>query len=666
MAKLQIITDTNNKEVIELTRQNYTIGRGDSNSIQLSDTRASRLHAKIYRESGHYYIEDINSSNGIIINKRKLKRNTRYKLCNNDEIQIGNTKIIIKDLSENTSAPSIPEFNEYNQGGMLFDTSEYDLSATLDASRSLAQLSKEDYHDSETIVKAIKRLEAMCIISEAIGNIINIDKLMNKVIDTVFGIFPKADRLFILLKEGDNYNPIAARSRNNPKHNLNKLIISTTVLRTCTTTLTSVLSNNTSKDKRFNSAISIAKLAIKSLICSPLVINNELLGVIQIERTNSSYEFDKTDLQILTGISGQIAIAVKNISLANEIDKESTQRASLQRYFSPNMVEMLINGDINTELGGKSYNGTVFFSDIIGFTAMSEKMKVEDVVTCLNHYLTIMQNIIYKNMGNVDKFGGDAIMAFWSIPKHQKDDEFNAVLTGIQMQIELYSFNLELKHKDLDAIHMGIGINTGSFIAGNIGSEDKIEFTLIGDNVNLAARIEAQTCKTQVICSEETFKLVSSKVTSVKLPKAILKGKSDPLQTYSIRGIEISNGKMLTNIPVRIITNDNPLPDELFILTEVNNNTSGKEVTITADIELSIFDKIKLKCCLNEYHDCIEFTGEIIDATAKEALYGEKYTEYRLNNIQGDKFLEIMTPGFNYKTKLTWEQMPRERKIEGN
>lgn len=666
MAKLQIITDTNHKEVVELTRPNYTIGRGDSNSIQLSDAQASRQHAKIYIENDEYYIQDLNSSNGTIINKRKIRSNIRHKLSSNDEIQIGNTKIFIKDLPEATQAFSNPEFKEYSEDGMLFDASKYNLSATLDASISLAQLSKEDYHNSETISKAIKRLEAMCIISEAVGNIINIDELMNKVIDTVFGIFTKADRLFILLKEGNDYRPIAARSCNNHEQNLNELIISTTVLHTCTEKLISVLSNNTSKDERFNSAKSITELSIKSLICSPLIIKNELLGVIQVERTSSSDEFDETDLQIITGISGQIASAVKNISLAKEIDKESTQRANLQRYFSPNMVEMLINGDINTELGGKSYNGTVFFSDIIGFTAMSEKMKAEEVVICLNQYFTIMQNIIYKNKGNVDKFGGDAIMAFWSIPERQKNDEFNAVLTGIQMQAALYPFNLELKDKDLGFIHMGIGINSGSFIAGNIGSEDKIEFTLIGDNVNLAARIEDLTSKTQVMCSEETFRLISSKVTSVKLPEILLKGKSAPLQIYSIRGIEVSNKRILTNIPVKIATNDKPQPNELFILTEVNNIISGAEAIITTDMKFAISEKIKLKCCLNEYHDCIEFTGEIISATTKKSLSGRKYTEYRMNNIQGEKFLEIMTPGFNYKTKLTWEQMPRERELEGN
>ncbi len=667
MAKIEIKNIDSSQEIIELLAAEYTIGRSESNSIRLNDARSSRHHARIFNKGSEYYIEDIGSANGTLVNNSKLLSNVPQRLEAGDTIMIGQSSIVISGIENAKDEIADSEFMPYSDTGLLFDTSAHELSATLDASISLAQLTPADAHDSETMAKALKRMEAMCIIAEAIGNIMKLEELMTKVIDTVFSIFPKAERSFILLKEAEVFRPVAARSRSKQQIDLKNLKISTTVLNTCTQELRSILSNNTAEDERFSEAMSIAELSIESLICSPLVINGaEVLGIIQVESASNVEEFDETDLQILTGISGQIAIAVKNISLAREIETESAQRANLQRYFSPNMVEMMLSGDINTELGGKEYEGTVFFSDIIGFTAMSEKMEAREVVANLNRYFTVMQGLIYKNKGNVDKFGGDAIMAFWSVPKHDPHDEFHAILTGIQMQCELYPFNIDLKAENIVTIYMGIGINTGDFVAGNIGSDDKIEFTLIGDNVNLAARIEARAGKTQVMCSKETYSRVAERVSAVELPAVHFKGKSEPQHTYSIRAIKTSENRLKSNIPVRIITKTDEISTDFYMLSEIAMESGNRFVSITADAEFSAGEELRFKCCLNEYHENIELTARVQSVTHKLTPAGKKLNEYLMQVLEGDNFIRIAKPGFTYITELSWDDMPRERGVEGN
>ena len=673
MAKMHITSSTGENRVIELTREDYNIGRGENNSIRLSDARSSRYHAHIFSQNEGLYLEDSGSANGTFINGSRIAERTPVLLQNNDQITIGQTTMRLSGLNPPTEPESMAdaEFQEYSPDGQLFNSSDYDsekyeLSSTLDASISFGQLSAEESQDTANMLKALKRMEAMCTISAAIGNIMELPELMDKVIATVFEIFPKADRAFILLQENSGFTPVAVRTRNRQDISLKELKISTTILQKCTTELLAILSNNTSEDDRFNNAQSIAELAIDSFICSPLIIGTEALGIIQVEGIAGTEEFDNTDLQILTGISSQIAIGVKNIQLANDIKKESARRADLQRYFSPNMVDMLLNGDINTELGGKMYTGTVFFSDIIGFTAMSEKMPAEEVVTNLNHYFTIMQNLIYRNKGNVDKFGGDAIMAFWSVPRHNTTDEAAAVLTGIQMQGELHPFNAELRAAGIPTINMGIGINTGDFVAGNIGSADKIEFTLIGDNVNLAARIEARAGKTQVMCSQETYTLIASKVCAIELPPVSLKGKSKPQQIYSIRAIETTRGSLTSCIPLRTVTDSNELSQEISMLTAITSRDTDKELIITTDTTLALSERIKFRCCLNEYHQRIEFTGFLRNKKDQETPSGKTYFQYTLDCIQGELFLKLIKAGFTCKTELSWDMMPREKELKGN
>src|SRR5439155_17125020 len=148
---------------------------------------------------------------------------------------------------------------------------------------------------------------------------------------------------------------------------------------------------------------------------------------------------------------------------------------------------------------------TVLFSDIRGFTSLSERLEPERLVHILNLYLTRMSDVIFKHQGTVDKYMGDAIMAFWGAPKHQPDHARLACLTALEMRDELEKLNAEFVEQDIPRLEIGIGLNTGPMAVGNMGSERRFDFTVLGDAVNLGARLESLNKEygTHIIAAEE-------------------------------------------------------------------------------------------------------------------------------------------------------------------
>jgi class 3 adenylate cyclase len=290
-------------------------------------------------------------------------------------------------------------------------------------------------------------------------------------------------------------------------------------------------------DERFLDRMSIVNLQIRSMMCVPLVVRAEVLGLIHIDTTSRSRSFVEEDLQLLAGVAAQAAVSIKNARLMDQVQREAATRGQLQRYLSPDLVDRIQRGEMKLDIGGTTAHGTVFFSDIIGFTAMSERMPPGEVVSLLNRYFHVMEEIIFRHGGTIDKFGGDSIMAFWGVLVQRERDALGAVSAAVEMQNALFAFNCELRAQGRQPVRMGIGLNTGDFVAGNIGSEQKIEFTVIGDAVNLAQRIESLAGRGQVLISPSTYEQVASETCVVAFEPVAVKGKSEPVRVYNVRSV---------------------------------------------------------------------------------------------------------------------------------
>jgi len=218
-------------------------------------------------------------------------------------------------------------------------------------------------------------------------------------------------------------------------------------------------------------------------------------------------------------------------------------KATFAKFHSKEVAEKVMSGEL--KLGGERKSAAVFFSDVRGFTAMSENMDPEALVRILNRYMSKMVHIVLEHGGIVDKFVGDAIMAIWGVPLSKDDDCERALRACIAMRSALAILNEELKAENLPALKIGMGMNFGPLIAGNIGSDERMEYTVIGDTVNTASRIESLTKEfgTDLLISQEFLNRVQGKFIVEKAHEAKVKGKSEPLIIYKVHGYLDALGK---------------------------------------------------------------------------------------------------------------------------
>lgn len=216
-------------------------------------------------------------------------------------------------------------------------------------------------------------------------------------------------------------------------------------------------------------------------------------------------------------------------------------RKMFSSYVSKRIVDELIRDPSKMRMGGTRKELTVLFSDIRGFTTFSEKYQPEEVVSQLNEYLGAMTDIVFDHDGTLDKFVGDAVMAFWGAPLDQPDHAQRAVRCAVDMMKKLGELQQKWAAEGKHVIDIGIGINTGEMVVGNMGAEGKkMDFTVIGDNVNLAARVEGLTRKfdSHIIITEFTFARVKDSIEAKELEAVTVKGKERPVVMFNVLGVK--------------------------------------------------------------------------------------------------------------------------------
>ncbi|NOX35953.1 MAG: CHASE2 domain-containing protein [Calditrichaeota bacterium] len=221
--------------------------------------------------------------------------------------------------------------------------------------------------------------------------------------------------------------------------------------------------------------------------------------------------------------------------IVEEKDKRQIKRI-FSHYLSSSVVEELLKDPDKIKLGGEKKVCTVMFSDLAGFTSLSEKMDPEDLVKVLNNYLTEMTNIIFENEGMLDKYEGDAIMAVFGAPVDIGNHAVKACRAALQMQRRLQEIREEWKKLGYPSLHQRIGINTGPMVVGNMGSETRFDYTVMGDSVNLGSRLEGanKMYGTQIMIGEETYKMARDHIVVRQLDLLRVKGKTEPVKVFEL------------------------------------------------------------------------------------------------------------------------------------
>lgn len=528
------------------------IGRSADTQVTIPDKSISRHHARITQSDEGFFVEDLGSTNGTFVNGRRISRKL---LKDGDEIRL--RKTIFRFRAEMPKAKS-------TDISVIMDTPEsssHQILKKLDArvptdSHIIPPAPRAKPGDTE---RMLLRLRTFHEVADAIGLVQELDPLLQRIMDSLFKVFIQAERGFIMLQEeegSDHFVPRVVR-RQAPSDS-QEITISSSIINEVVNRKVGILSSDAQRDERFEGRQSVAGLHIRSMMCVPLICQGEILGIIHIDTTSAAGSFDYDDLHLLTGIAGQAAISIRNAQLIKELQQEATRRSLLARYLSPALVGQVMKGSLDLELGGELRKGTIFFCDIIGFTQMALTMRPDEVVRHLNQYFEIMLDLIFAHHGMVDKLGGDAIMAVWGIPLEREGDALSAAHAALQMQNTLFVFNISLHREGINPIQMGIGLNSGAFLAGNIGSAKRMEYTVVGDNVNLAQRIQSRATRGQVYISESTYEQAMGKLLAVRMPPTSLKGLGGTVGLFCVRGAIQHEGdegeEFVLSIPVSFTT----------------------------------------------------------------------------------------------------------------
>jgi adenylate cyclase len=407
------------------------------------------------------------------------------------------------------------------------------VSGALDIEERVARRSGAARLVDDAVTGQADKLALLLEISKELSKQQDVDRLLEKVVDITFKVM-NVDRVSILMLEGssDELVPRISRNRLDPSGGAK---VPRSIARRAVDERLAILSDNAAADERFKGK-SIVMQSVRSAMCTPLMgSDGNVLGIIYVDNMTAVNSFNDEDLEFLIAFSGIAAVAIENGQLTERVQREAVVRSNFQRYFAPDLAEQIASQAEAVQLGGQKRPVVVFFSDIRGFTAMSETMNPDQIASLLTEYFTEMVEVVFEHGGTLDKFMGDAIMALWGAPITHEDDADRAMRAAIEQQQILDELNKKWAAESRQQVEIGIGINFGEVFAGNIGSDRRLEYTVIGDAVNTASRLCSKAGRGDILISEPFYQALKSPPPVETLEPLQLKGKSQAVPVYRVK-----------------------------------------------------------------------------------------------------------------------------------
>lgn len=505
---------------VTLTDEGVTIGRGDQATIRLQTNAVSRVHARIFLQDGQPYVMDLKSLNGTTLNGRTLTEAAPLKP--GDKVVLGETQVVwVPDAG--ATPPLTPGLNltlapKAVMSRISLEDREFDASGSIlvphaSLESMLAQASGQ--HPAEEAVTLFQRLASMA------GTLLRAAGLA-ELLDSVMGLVTTqipCQRGFILLVDGAGELVPELVWEEQPGLHANP--ISRTIARTAMDNRVAILTTDARMDPRFSAGESIKIHGITSALCAPLIVEEKAFGVIYLETSLSKGGFKREDEHLLSAMANFAAVGIQR-------EREAKFRQRLERYHSPAVVSQILKSSQNKEapaLQAQRCEISVLFADISGFTRMSEGMEPLVLAGILNRTFEVLTEQIFARGGTLDKYIGDAIMAFFGAPSADPDHASHAVEAAAAMQECLQALNSQ-RPEGYPELKMRIGINSGEAFAGDIGCEKRMDYTVMGSTVNLASRLESGVARPgQIVVGPRTAELLGVE-------------RFRPLDGFQLKGIE--------------------------------------------------------------------------------------------------------------------------------
>lgn len=513
----------------EVAETEFVLGRAHEDSPLLldlsSDKRISRVHARVWKADGVYWIEDRQSAHGTLLNNVEIKGEGKQKIQAGDLIVAGETTLRVESLE---SRDAFAQTNYLEIGASLLpDETDVgvNIARDLDATNFDPALAKGS-GDTRAL-----RLKLICEVPLQFAVKTQLGELLPTIVDRLVELIPNAESWALALRDPQTNVLLlkAHRSKHDPH-------ISETLSRRAMGERKAFIWNRAITG---DSSGTILQSAIITGMYAPLLWQDEAFGVICAESRSLENIFSEEDLRLIVFMAQYAAMAVGSHRLQEKVRQESVLNAKLLRQFSPKIAERLLSHRGHLRLGGERSEVTILNSDIRGFTKVTEDMDPDDIVEMLNEYFSVLVPIVFSYEGTIDKFMGDAILAVFGSPETDPKQCEHAVRAAVEMQAAVKEVNQNRRARGLPCAEPGIGIHCGEVVHGFVGTSDRMEFTVIGDVVNKATRYCTAAAKGEILMSPEMHERVWR---MVQIEQTTIKTKHEGnFLAYRVNGIKTSS-----------------------------------------------------------------------------------------------------------------------------
>lgn len=523
MPKLIILDGPRGGDEVRLA-SSIQIGRSNECGLTLPDEGISKAHAQVELRGEEHLLVDLGSLNGTYVNRRRVRERI---LQHRDEIRVGSTRILFIDPRQARAQAIGLEISYEGDGTEVLEA------GTTQVFR-LPELQEPD--EFGQFMAEYEKLHQAFQVGGELTGILEAEELGLRALEKLFEILP-ADRgvVFRSSARTSQLKPLAylddspgARTGSIPE-------VCGEIIRHVAAKKTAVVVRDLAQDPRFGK-IQSGRQAISAVV-APLIRRGLLEGVLYLDSVQRPGAFSSEDMDLVQGVAIHCAAAIENIGLFKDIEGERQARERVSRYLSPSLVERVVKEGSDIDLGGEKAEITVLFADLRGFTPLAEVTPPDEVVVMLNEYFELAVDLIFKFGGTLDKFIGDAVMAFWGVPVRRSIDPHLTVMTAIKLQAELACLNERRDKLGKAPLGLGVGIHTGDAIAGNIGTPQRMDYTVIGDTVNLASRIQDLAPRGQIWISQATLDRMGTLPVVTKVDTDSVKGRKERVALYRVHGM---------------------------------------------------------------------------------------------------------------------------------
>jgi adenylate cyclase len=511
-------------------RSDLSIGRTEGNDLVLNHPSVSRKHARLEARNSQWWIVDLKSTNGVKINGNLIGE---AAIGAGDKILVGSVQLDVKampsveftgeSMFDNPSGTVIRRISDFNSEFGL-DLGE----VAAQAARPPSEPGAPGQFTREKIFQVLVQVAKSLLQTEELSD------LLNTVMDMIFKYLPVERGLIILFDEAGN--PIPKLTKFIEGADAGDIPISRTILKMVAEQQVALMTSNALEDARLLGGKSIAIHGIRSAMCVPLWNRQHVIGAVQVDSPIHIGRFTEEDLDLLTALANFAAVAIERAQLAEKIEQERKIRAKMERYHSPAVIDEIVRGaatDYEDEI--RTADVSILFADISGFTTISETKAPEEVATYLSNFFSAAVDSIFAYGGTLDKFIGDAVMAFFGAPIAQEDHADRAILAGLMMMSRTEEWNRQRESEGLPPVRIRVGINSGPAVVGNVGTEKRVDYTVLGSSVNIASRLESGVAKPgQLVISQNTLDRVVGSFNIESLGEFALKGLQQKMPVYSV------------------------------------------------------------------------------------------------------------------------------------